>query len=166
MNERLDIKNDSDELIAIYLYRTELTHRMRMVATWREYSAKYGIEKGMTRSFKRLSVVHGWADKWSPPAQDSDAIKDEIDGHFTVILKGQAKAEACATDTKIELAGIMVSELLDYHNPVGVDGEPLEGQEAEDRKDAIIKRIGAIASVIKKLQMERTFYERATELYE
>lgn len=159
--------NDYELKLKLYLERPELTHRMRLKAAWREYAVlKSRDPDSMPRSFKNTAIVNDWSLLWVPTRKTRDDILSAINGNFAAILAGQTRLECLSVDIKLELGAMILAELDGYGQGVDDDGEPLEGKKLEKSKDATIKRVDAIAGIVKKLQTEKTFYERATALFE
>ena len=159
--------NDYELKLKCYLERPELTHRMRLKSAWKKYSSIKGNGPcAMPRSFKNTAIVNDWSLLWVPPRKTRDDILSAITSNFAAILSGQAHLESLSVGIKLELGAMIQSELTQYGESVDDDGELLEGVDLEKSKDATIKRVDAIASVIRKLQTEKTFYERATSLFE
>ena len=158
---------DYDLKLKFYLERPELTHRMRLKAAWIKYAEMKGLDVyDIPRSFKNAAIVNDWSLLWVPPRKTRDDILSAITGNFSVILSGQTRLECLSVDIKLQLGSMIMAELDQYGDYIGDDGLPLTGKDLEKAKNATIKRVDAIAGVIKKMQAEKTFYERATSLFE
>ena len=158
---------DYELKLKMYLERPELTHRMRLKAAWEKYAKLKGLNcEEIPRSFKNLAIVNDWSLLWIPPKKTREDILGAINGNFASILSGQTHLESVSIGIKLELGAMILAELGQYGQAVDDEGQPLKGKKLEKSKDAVIKRVDAIASVIKKLQMEKTFYERSTALFE
>lgn len=163
----MKVNSDYELKLKTYLERPELTHRMRLKAAWFNYAEIKGIKsEAVPRSFKNLAIVNDWCLLWVPPRKTRDEIMSGINGNFAVVLSGQTRLECMLVDAKLELGALLLSELSEYGQAVDDEGEPLTGKELEKSKNAVIKRVDALAGVIKKMQTEKTFYERATQLFE
>lgn len=154
--------------IDYYLERTELTHRMRMRAAWVAWCEKHGSNPNqISGNFRKLAKQENWAARWKSEARPTkDELVKTIHLDFARVLTDQTRIEVLANDSKLTLHGIIANHLVDYHIEHDDDGNQLEKAELEKKRKWILKRVDMIATIIKKLATDKTYYERATMLFE